>query len=66
VADHRDLPAHGDLEAAEIETSDPLPRMLDEANSVMKGSFESTKTRGAVRYEYNIRWLIRREPSNEP
>lgn len=51
----------GDREPAEIETSDSVLRTL-EANWVMKGSFESTKTRGAVRYEYKIGWSLDREP----
>ena len=53
----------GDAEPGDIETSDTVPRMLDETNSIMKGHFESTKTRGAVRYQYKIRWSLTREPS---
>ena len=53
----------GDPEPAEIETSDSVLRTLDETNSVMKGYFESTKTRGVVRYEYKISWSVIREPS---
>jgi len=56
---------NGDPEAAEIETRDSVLRPLDETNSVMKGYFESTKTRGAVRYEYKISWSVTREPSNK-
>lgn len=55
----------GDPELLEIETSDSALRTLDDTNSVMKGSFESTKTRGAVRYEYRISWSVTREPSNK-
>lgn len=55
----------GDPEPAEIETSDSVLRTLAESNSVMKGSFESTKTRGAVRYEYKISWSVTREPSDD-
>jgi len=55
----------GDPEPTEIETHDSRLRTLDETNSVMTGSFESTKTRGAVRYEYKISWSITREPSNK-
>jgi hypothetical protein len=55
---------HGDPEPAEIETSDSVLRTLDETDSLMKGHFESTKTRGAVRYEYKISWSVSREPSN--
>ena len=51
----------GDPEAAEIETADSVVRTLEPGDSVMKGSFESTKTRGAVRYEYKISWLVTRE-----
>src|SRR5262245_17582464 len=50
----------GDAVAAEIETQDSVVRELDESNSVMQGSFESTKTRGPVRYEYSISWSITR------
>jgi hypothetical protein len=28
----------------------------------MKGSFESTKTRGLVRYEYKVSWSLVRKP----
>ncbi len=54
----------GDPEAAEIETSDSVVRTLDDANSLMKGSFEATKTRGAVRYEYKIGWTVGREAAS--
>jgi len=52
---------HGDPEAAEIETADSVLRALEEADSAMTGSFQATKTRGAVRYEYDIRWSLTRE-----
>jgi len=52
----------GDPEAADIETADPLVRVLEAGASVMKGSFRSTKTRGVVRYEYDVRWSVTREP----
>jgi len=55
----------GDPEPAEIETSDSVLRTLDETSSVMAGFFESTKTRGAVRYEYKVSWSLTREPSNK-
>ena len=55
----------GDPEPAEVETSDSVLRALDDTNSVMAGSFESTKTRGAVRYEYKVSWSLTREPSNK-
>jgi hypothetical protein len=52
----------GDLEAADIETADPLVRTLDAADSVMKGAFQSRKTRGAVSYEYDVSWSLTRDP----
>jgi hypothetical protein len=52
----------GDLEAADIETADPLVRALAGGDSVMKGSFQSKKTRGAVRYEYDVSWSLTRDP----
>lgn len=51
----------GDLEAADIETADPLVRSLEAGDSLMKGSFQSKKTRGAVRYEYSVTWSVTRE-----
>jgi len=51
----------GDLEAADIETADPLVRALAGGDSVMKGSFHSKKTRGAVRYEYDVSWSLTRD-----
>lgn len=51
----------GDPEAADIETADPLVRALEAGDSLMKGSFESKKTRGVVRYEYNVSWTVTRE-----
>ena len=53
----------GDLEAADVETSDPLVRSLEARDSSMKGSFQSKKTRGAVRYEYSVNWSVMRVPS---
>jgi hypothetical protein len=52
----------GDPEAADIETADPVVRTLQTGDSVMKGSFRSTKTRGVVRYEYKVSWSVTREP----
>lgn len=52
----------GDADPVEIETSDSVLRTLEEANSVMKGSFASTKTRSVIRYEYKISWSLVREP----
>ena len=51
----------GDPAAADIETADPLVRALPAGESVMKGSFQSKKTRGVVRYEYNVSWTVTRE-----
>lgn len=56
----------GDREPAEIETSDTVVRTLDGTDSVMKGSFESAKTRGVVRYEYKISWSVAREGVSHP
>jgi hypothetical protein len=53
----------GDLEAADIETADPLVRTLEAADSVMKGAFQSNKTRGAVRYQYSVSWSLTRAPA---
>jgi len=52
----------GDPEPVDIETSDTVVRTLDEGRSAMKGSFESSRSRGAVRYEYKVGWSIVREP----
>jgi hypothetical protein len=52
----------GDPEAADIETADPVARALQAGESLMKGSFQARKTRGAVRYEYDITWSVTREP----
>ena len=52
----------GDPEPVEIETSDTFVRTLGEGGSAMKGSFESSRSRGAVRYEYKVAWSIVREP----
>jgi hypothetical protein len=54
----------GDPEPAEIETSDSVLRTLEGANALMEGSFASTKTRGAIRYEYKISWSLDREQSS--
>ena len=62
-ADRRVVIGLGDLEAADIETADPLERTLEAADSVMKGAFQSKKTRGAVRYEYSVSWTLTREPA---
>jgi hypothetical protein len=51
----------GDPEAADIEAADPLVRALAAGDSLMKGSFQSKKTRGAVRYEYSVSWTVTRE-----
>jgi hypothetical protein len=51
----------GDPEPADIETADPLVRALAAGDSLMKGSFQSKKTRGAVRYEYSVSWTVTRE-----
>jgi len=51
----------GDPEAADVETADPLVRALEAGGSVMKGSFRSSKTRGPVRYEYDVRWSVTRD-----
>jgi hypothetical protein len=53
----------GDPESAEIETANTVLRMLASTGSVMKGAFESTKSRGQVRYEYKISWSVTREVS---
>jgi len=53
----------GTEEAADIETADPLVRTLEATDSVMKGAFQSKKTRGAVRYEYSVSWSVTRQPS---
>jgi hypothetical protein len=53
----------GDQEAADIETADPLVRTLEATDSVMKGAFQSKKTRGAVRYEYSVSWSVTRQPA---
>lgn len=53
----------GDPEAADIETADPLVRALEAGDRLMKGSFQSKKTRGVVRYEYNVSWTVTREPA---
>jgi len=52
----------GDPEPVDIETSDTVVRTLDAGSSAMKGSFESSRSRGAVRYEYRVAWSILREP----
>jgi len=54
----------GDPLAAEIETQDSVVRELGQRNSVMQGSFEATKARGPVRYEYSISWAITRVPQS--
>jgi hypothetical protein len=51
----------GDPEAAEIETADSVVRPLEGGNAVMKGSFRSAKTRGPVRYEYDVSWSVTRD-----
>jgi len=51
----------GDPEAADVETADPLVRALEAGGSVMKGSFRSSKARGPVRYEYDVRWSVTRD-----
>ena len=51
----------GDPEAADIETADPLVRALEADGSLMKGTFRSAKTRGPVRYEYNVSWSVTRD-----
>jgi hypothetical protein len=53
----------GDPEAADIETADTVVRALQAGESVMKGAFQSKKTRGAVRYEYDVSWSVTRERS---
>jgi hypothetical protein len=50
----------GDHEARNIETEDTAVRTLE--RGAMEGLWESSKTRGAVRYEYSVRWSISREP----
>jgi hypothetical protein len=52
----------GDPEAADIETADLLVRALEAGGSLMKGTFRSSKTRGPVRYEYDVRWSVTRQP----
>ncbi len=56
---------HGDPESAEIETEDPVVRVLENGDTLMKGTFDSTAKRGPNHYEYTVRWLLtrRREPS---
>ena len=51
----------GDPEAADIETADPLVRALEAEGSLMKGAFRSSKTRGPVRYEYDVSWSVTRD-----
>jgi hypothetical protein len=51
----------GDPEAADIETADTVVRALEAEGSVMNGSFQSTKTRGPVRYQYNVSWSVTRD-----
>ena len=53
----------GDAEAAEIEIADPVVRRLEPGEPGMQGSFEATKTRGAVRYDYKISWSLACEHS---
>lgn len=48
----------GDHEPVRIETEDREVRFLVEADSVMRGVFESTKSRGAVSYEYKVEWNV--------
>jgi hypothetical protein len=50
----------GDPEAAEIETADSVVRVLEHGDA-MKGSFQSSKTRPPVRYEYSVTWSLTRE-----
>ena len=51
----------GDPEAADVETADPLVRALEAEGSLMKGAFRSSKTRGPVRYEYDVSWSVTRD-----
>jgi hypothetical protein len=51
----------GDPEPAEIETADSVRRTLERGSSMMQGSFDSTRTRVDVRYEYKISWSLNRE-----
>jgi len=53
----------GDPEAADIETADTVVRALEAKGSLMKGTFRANKTRGPVRYEYDVSWSLTREPS---
>jgi hypothetical protein len=54
----------GDPESAEIETEDSVVRVLEDGDTLMKGTFEATMTRSPNHYEYSVRWLLtrRREP----
>jgi hypothetical protein len=53
----------GDPEAADIETADAVVRVLEAEGSLMKGTFRASKTRGPVRYDYDVSWSVTREPS---
>jgi len=59
-ADRVVIIGRGDYEARSIETEDTAVRALE--GGAMEGSWESSKTRGAVRYEYSVSWSISREP----
>jgi hypothetical protein len=59
-ADRVVIIGRGDHEARDIETEDASVRTLE--RGAMEGSWKSTKTPGAVRYEYSVSWSISREP----
>lgn len=59
-ADRIVIIGRGDPEAADIEMADLVVRRLEAGASVMKGSFRSSKTRGPVRYEYDVSWSLTR------
>jgi hypothetical protein len=59
--DRRVVIGVGDPEAAEIETADSMPRLLEHGDSVMKGSFRATKNRRPNDYEYDVSWSATRE-----
>ena len=50
----------GDHEPARIETEDSRVRVVPQSDPVMRGTFESRKSRRAVRYEYKVEWFVTR------
>jgi hypothetical protein len=58
--DRRVVIGLGDPEAGEVETADSVTRVLEQGDSVMRGSFRSTAHRLNNDYEYVVSWSASR------